>query len=276
MKILQNKTKILDNAKISEGYYKITLQAPLISRIAQPGQFITLRISDNYRPLLRRPFSIHSVSGKNLEGAGRIEVLYEVVGPGTELLSQKEPGDYLDVLGPLGKGFSMFDTRYSILVGGGMGIAPLYFLAQRLIAGNTPASSAGRQYARRNTVILIGAKTKKELLCQKGFANLGCGVRISTDDGSAGFKGRVTDLLRIILRARHATERTTIYACGPKAMLYCVSLIAGRQNIAAEVSLEEYMACGLGVCAGCEVKTKQGYQSVCKHGPVFDSRFIKW
>ncbi|MFC1592957.1 dihydroorotate dehydrogenase electron transfer subunit [Candidatus Omnitrophota bacterium] len=261
----QIKTRIINNSRISGNYYKLVFAAPGIARIVRPGQFVMVRISQGYQPLLRRPFSIHSVTAKKpVLPAGRIEILYEIVGKGTQILSGKKPGAYLDILGPLGNGFSRLDTRHSILVGGGMGVAPLLFLAQRL-------SVAGPQ----QSTVLIGARTKKEILCQKKFANLGYSVRISTDDGSGGFRGRATELLEHLLLTA-ICQPSIIYACGPKPMLQGISGIARRYRIPAQISLEEYMACGLGVCLGCMVNTKHGFQAVCKDGPVFDSGIIKW
>ncbi len=265
-KIIQKKAKIVSNIHLTGDYYKLALDLPEIARIAQAGQFVTLRVSEGHQPLLRRPFSIHSVNnGKSRHNKGRIEILYKVVGRGTEILSEKKPGEYLDVLGPLGNGYSILDTRYSILIGGGMGIAPMLFLAQQTRI----------QYPASRIQVLIGAKTKKEILSKKEFATLGCSVKISTDNGSAGFKGKVTDLLKYILSTNHY-RLSTIYACGPKPMLREISIISRQHNIPAQVSLEEYMACGLGVCLGCMVKTKSGYQAVCKEGPVFDSTKIIW
>ncbi|MFH1339190.1 MAG: dihydroorotate dehydrogenase electron transfer subunit, partial [Candidatus Omnitrophota bacterium] len=220
--------------------------------------------------------------------ADSIEILYKVVGKGTKILSEKKPGEYLDILGPLGNGFNLSAIRYplsAILVGGGMGVAPLLFLAQRIIE-SYPLSAI------RYPLVLIGANTKKEILSQKEFAKLGCSVKISTDDGSAGFKGKVTDLLKKILVARRMSHvagaklkkpvtcdlgrETIIYACGPEPMLKEVSLISRQCNVPSQISLEEYMACGLGVCLGCMVNTHRGFQTVCREGPVFDSRIIKW
>ena len=265
-KIIQKKAEIRSNVHIVGDYYKLSLHVPEIVRFVQPGQFVMLRISDDYRPLLRRPFSIHSVGDRRLRYRDRIEILYEVIGSGTKILSEKKSGEYLDVLGPLGNGFSILDSRFSILVAGGIGVAPLFFLAQRL--------------TKTNVLVLIGVKTKKEILCKKEFENLDLNVKISTDDGSAGLKGKVTELLRSILRINESTNQRIneqiIYACGPKPMLKEISIIAKQYNIPAQICLDEHMACGLGICLGCMVKTQKGYQAVCKDGPVFDSSILRW
>ncbi|MFH1678640.1 MAG: dihydroorotate dehydrogenase electron transfer subunit [Candidatus Omnitrophota bacterium] len=289
-KIIQKNSKIIFNARVTANYFRLVFDLSEIAKIALPGQFVMLRVSGGCQPLLRRPFGIHrvgqkpedrrqktAISGLSSERRGLIEILYEVVGKGTEILSQKKAGEYVDVLGPLGNGYPIPDTRYSILVGGGIGIAPLLFLAEQ----------ASIRYPESSIRVLIGAKTKKEILSKKKFASLGCDVRISTDDASDGFKGRVTDLLRNILavpyRPHSAGKKpavcglrpeTVIYACGPKPMLEEISAISKKYGVPAQVSLDEYMACGLGVCLGCMIKTRDGQMFVCKDGPVFDASRI--
>lgn len=245
---------------------------PKIAQQAYPGQFADIRLSDNFEPLLRRPFSIHKVMGKGRR-PWAIEILYEVVGKGSAVLSRKKAGEYLDVIGPLGNGFdcnSQFaKSHLAILVAGGMGVAPLVFLAEKLTERKT------RKQTKRKTIVLIGAKTKKMLICEKEFKNLGCEVKISTDDGSSGFKGTVTELLKY-QQSTVNSELLTIYACGPRPMLKEISRISAAYNIPAEISLEEHMACGIGACLGCVVNTKSGFKRVCKEGPVFDADEIIW
>ncbi|MFH1281145.1 MAG: dihydroorotate dehydrogenase electron transfer subunit, partial [Candidatus Omnitrophota bacterium] len=144
---------------------------------------------------------------------------------------------------------------------GGIGMAPLVFLAEKL----------------QNTkpLVLIGARTKKQILCAREFKALGCSVKIATDDGSAGFKGKVTDLLKQLLSAI-SYQLSAIYACGPYPMLKMVAQLAQENKITAQLSLEEHMACGIGACLGCEVLTKAGYKSVCKEGPVFFGEELIW
>jgi len=258
--IFLGKAKLIKNIEVIQKYYKILLYCPQIARIAKPGQFVEIKVSDNYEPLLRRPFSIHRVKGNN------IEILYEVLGKGTDILSQRKIGEYLDVIGPLGNGFNyrlpITDYRLPILVAGGMGVAPLMFLAEKL--------------AEVKISVLIGAKTKNHIFCEKEFKKLGCTLKISTDDGSRGFKGTATDLLKNILLLTNNEKRLTIYACGPRPMLEEISRISRKHHIWAQISLEEHMACGIGICFGCAVKTRHGYKRVCKEGPVFNADEIIW
>ncbi|MCX5698395.1 MAG: dihydroorotate dehydrogenase electron transfer subunit [Candidatus Omnitrophica bacterium] len=261
MKNFQLQAKILSQTKIKDNYWHCELSAPQVAKNALPGQFINIRVSDNFDPLLRRPISIYGVSG------AKIKIFYEVVGKATEILAQKKKGEFLDIVGPLGRGFS-FNLRTqelknlrTIIVAGGIGVAPLVFLAEKL----------------KNTkpLVLIGARTKKEILCAREFKALGCEVKIATDDGSRGFKGKVTDLLAYLLSAIDYRP-LVIYSCGPRLMLKAVAQIAGEHKINAQLSLEEHMACGMGACLGCVVAAKSGYKTVCKDGPVFSSEELVW
>jgi len=258
--MLQIRAKILYNKRVKGSYFHLVLGAPGIARESQPGQFLHIRVTDAAEPLLRRPLSIHRVKG------GNTELLYEAVGQATKILSRRKPGGYLDVIGPLGNGFT-YDLRLTtydlpILVAGGIGVAPLFFLAQKI--------------ARQKPIVLLGAKTKEDLLCEEEFKKLGCNVKIATDDGSKGVKGKVTELLRSVLRATSNERRAAIYACGPKPMLKEISRISKKYRITAEVSLEEHMACGIGACLGCVVATRGGFKRVCKEGPVFKADTIIW
>lgn len=258
--MFQIKAKLLYNKNIKVNYFHCVLEAPKITYKADAGQFVNIRLSDVFDPLLRRPFSIHRVTGAS------IEILYEVVGRGSGLLSEKKAGEYLDVIGPLGNGFSMPDTKTAILAAGGMGVAPLLFLAEQLRIRH-PESCIQ---------VLIGAKAKDSILCEKQFKELGCNVKIATDDGSRGFKGRVTDLLKNLISAKRYPLNATIYACGPRPMLKEITILSQQRNIAAQISLEEHMACGIGACLGCIVNTKESYKRVCKDGPVFNAQKIIW
>src|SRR3989338_1970131 len=164
------------------------------------------------------------------------------------MLSEKKAGEYLDIIGPLGAGFSLHITHYTshILVAGGMGTAPLIFLAEKLAEIKNPKSKI-------KTLVLIGARTKKDILCEDEFRKLGCEVKIATDDGSRGFKGFVSELLtQDLLTIDH--RLLTIYACGPKLLLKEISRISLERNIPAQLSLESHMACGIGACMGCVIK----------------------
>jgi len=251
--------RIISNKNFSGNYWHLELESTEISRRSIAGQFINIKVNDSQAPLLRRPLSIHSVH------SSRIRLIYEAIGPGTQGLTKRKPGEFLDIIGPLGNGFNFSKTSskssLNILVAGGMGVAPLVFLAQRLKLSKS--------------LVLIGAKSKNCLLCIKEFQSLGCRVEVATDDGSSGFKGKVTDLLKKTLSTIDH-RLLTIYACGPKPMLKVLSLIAAENQIQAQLSLEEHMACGIGACLGCAVQTKHGFKRVCHDGPVFLSEELVW
>jgi len=281
--------KILSNRKTVPGplgpgsVFLLRLKAPAIAKVAVPGQFIHARCAERLDPLLRRPFSIHSVKGDT------IEIFYKVVGRGTKLLSEKKPGDTLDIIGSLGNGFEGNEKNGArprflekrglapFLIAGGMGVAPLYFLAERLAKDK-----------KGEKVVVLGAKNKKELFCVSKLRKLGFKVLVATDDGSAGQKGLATDVLKEVLRStKYEVRDTKIYACGPKAMLKEVSRIAARRRIECQVSLENWMGCGVGACFACAVKIRHGkkrnkqsikfiYKRVCKDGPVFDGTEVVW
>ncbi len=265
-KVYKDNYKILYNKLIAPKYYLMGLEVNGLVKCARPGQFVHIRCSDGFEPLLRRPFSIHRVKGvwSKVEG---IEILYEVIGKGTEILSKKKRGEKVDIIGPLGNSFmlpSAFSLRTSaFLVAGGMGVAPLVFLAEEL----------ARQ--RTKTTVLIGAKTKRLILCEGIFKRLGAEVHIATDDGTYGFKGFVSELFKKKLSAV-SYQLSAVYACGPEPMLRCIRDICKAHRINCQVSLEENMGCGLGACLGCVVKTRNGYKRVCKDGPVFEAEGILW
>ena len=269
-KIIQGRFKILSNKKIEPDYFKMTIRAPLIAKQARPGQFVHLRCDNGTGPLLRRPISFHRIDKDNFE------ILYKIVGQGTILLAKRQKGGIIDVLGPLGNGFEFIrNTKYTlagtgeirntIIVAGGMGVAPLLALAERLVEGRK----------KNNIFVLLGVKNKEHILCEKDFKKLGVKVLITTEDGSKGEKGLITDGLKFLLSTINY-QLSTIYACGPKPMLKEISGISKSLRIYAQGCLEENMACGVGACLGCAIKTTKGYKRVCKDGPVFNLKELKW
>ena len=257
------KAKILSNNKAGHTYYKMVLDAPHIAKIARPGQFVQIKCSDSMEPLLRRPFSVHKVKRG-------LEILYEVVGKGTEILSKKQKGEYLDVLGPLGNGFSLprdpgsGPVPRAIIIAGGIGAAALVYLAEELAKNKI------------KTIVLIGAKTKGLILCEKDFKEVTSEVYVSTDDGTYGCKGFVSNLFHKILKTTESKFETIVYVCGPRGMLRCIADICHERNFECQVSMEEKMACGIGACLGCVVETKSGNKLACKDGPVFNASDLIW
>jgi len=245
--------------QLAGSLYRLTLAAPLIAASARPGQFVMASCGLSLDPLLRRPFSIHRCLGSD-----RIQLLIRVVGRGTGLLAGVQPGQPLSLVGPLGRGFGTKPTGPVCLVGGGIGIAPLLFLADRLrdlLADNPPCT------------VLLGSRTSEELThLATEFGALGCRVETSTDDGSLGHHGPITDLL-----APHLAHLKHVYACGPQPMMATVAGLCRMAGVDCEVSLESHMACGLGACLGCAVQGADNrYRHICKHGPVFKAEEVAW
>lgn len=252
--------KLVSNERISQTYYRIGLECREIAKKARPGQFLMVRVLEPaWEHMLSRPFSFCSVSGE------RIELLFNVVGKGTRSLSEARVGASLEVIGPLGNGFSSEDVSRAILVGGGMGIAPLPFLASELRKSKSPV----------RVTVLLGARTAKSLCLQETFVKLGADVRVATDDGTAGHKGPVTDLLEESLGAASESGRV-VYACGPDPMLRTVARLTRKHGVEGQLSVEQRMACGVGACmsCACKMRTEDGsvhYQRVCMEGPVFNA-----
>lgn len=253
--MIQVRCPVTRNRCVASNIFVLSFSSPGLAAQIRPGQFVNIRINDFGAPLLRRPFSVYRVDG------GEIEIIFNVIGLGTRLLSEKRAGEIVDIIGPLGRPYGL-DAGYAtaLLVGGGLGVAPLPILTSFL-----KDSSAG-------IVTFIGARTTDQIVT----AHLN-NVRIATDDGSSGFHGTVVGLLRLELQ-RHRYPQPKIFGCGPHPMLAALSDFADDMNIPCEVSLECVMACGIGICQGCPVERRgeeQKYSLVCKDGTVFDTRRIR-
>ncbi len=249
------KAKIKEVKRVKNDIFLLSFSSAYLAETARPGNF--LHIKDK-ATILRRPLSIHKIKN-NL-----IYILFKVRGRGTEALARKKKGGQLDIIGPLGNGFKLEEGKRSILVAGGIGVAPLLFLAEQLFESRRP-----------ETIVLLGAKSKREIVCRKDFRGLGLKARVATEDGSAGRKGFVTDLLKNQLRALGPELEANIYACGPKDMFFQINkIIKGQKKVNSQVSFEQFMGCGVGVCCACVILTKSGYKKVCQDGPVFNLKDI--
>jgi dihydroorotate dehydrogenase electron transfer subunit len=208
-----------------------------------PGQFVMVKVSDGTDPLLRRPFSVYNLIGPERGKTSGLELLYKVVGKGTEIMSGWEEGHTVEVLGPLGNGFPRPQGKL-LMVAGGIGIASFYLLAKR--------------YA--NSELVFGARARADAALARDFRGLVKNVKVSTEDGSVGEKGLASKLV-----SRELKPGTVVYACGPEAGVKCL------------VSMERAMACGMGACLGCAVKMKNGgYRMACSDGPIFETEAIQW
>lgn len=271
---VQTRALVTAKREVAPRHFQFSLRCPSIARVARAGQFVHVlpRPHDDdeiwsFDPLLRRAFSVMDVQGDEFH------ILFRVEGRGTSLLSQAREEQWLDLIGPLGNGFSLPNGSHkgsAILVGGGVGVPPMVLTARELKARGVAPQ------------VLLGARSAKDVLCEAQFDALDVPVRVATDDGSRGHSGRVDALLASALDE----SASPVFACGPYPMLRAVAALCAAKNRACQVSLEENMPCGIGVCNGCVVPTlAQGelpgddygrYKRICVHGPACDAREIDW
>ena len=280
------------NRRISTVYRHLGIVAPGVPRAFGPGQFVMVRPFFSGDPFLPRAFSIYRIAPSGDSAGPTVEILYKVLGKGTQCLSRAEPGQELEILGPLGNHFTVpEDVNAAVLVAGGIGVPPIAALASQL---------RNPQSAIRNCLVFLGGKTSEDILCVKDFEAAGATVHITTEDGSRGARGLITDLLAPFLGSvgdpatrqsgnqegpnrpiAQSLNRLCIFTCGPPGMLAAVARMAERFGIACQTSVEANMACGFGACMGCAVEARSDgldpkYKLVCKDGPVFDSGEVVW
>lgn len=246
----QGRVRIIEQRALPCDVFQMVLDAPDLVNLAKAGQFVHVRCGDDYDPLLRRPISINRLD----KAAGQLTMVYKVLGRGTAWLSRCKPGNDLDIMGPLGNGFTLQGEK-PLLIGGGLGIAPLLGLADAL--------------APRAVTMVMGAQNAAGLVRYDDFTNVCCSLHVATNDGSTGYCGHAPVLAEELF-TQHNYDM--VYACGPTPMLRYVQQMAARYQIPCQISLEEFMACGVGACLGCTCKpAAEGnpYKKVCTDGPVF-------
>ena len=260
----QMQAKLLEKIQLTKDIYHFKVQAKEIVEKCKPGNFIEIRVSDQTEPFLRRPISIYNLDKEN----GILEFIFQVKGNGTKILARKEVGQEIDIIGPLGFGTFKYDGNKDIvIIGGGIGIFPLYELAKQ-------AKESGIKV---NTY--LGFRNRENVILESEFKNVSDNLTIATDDGSYKENGFAINYLK---RDIQNSKPDCIYACGPIQMLRAVKQLAEENNIPCQVSLEEKMGCGLGACLGCAVKTAKSpkeapeYFHVCKGGPVFNSKDVEF
>ncbi len=245
---------VLSNQALNDKHHILELQSPVPLPDMEPGQFVEMKVDGSETTYLRRPFSIHRVDRKR----NTIHLLIKIAGDGTRRLTLLNPGEKLNIMIPLGKGFTLTEGKNVLLAGGGCGVAPLYYLADEL--------------AKRNNriTILIGGRSADDILLADDYQKFGT-VLVTTEDGSNGEKGMVTTHSFL----RNKPEIDKIYCCGPDGMMRAMAHVAESMQIPCEVSLENTMACGIGACLCCVVESVTGNICVCTEGPVFDSSILK-
>lgn len=239
----ENSYKILSNDKIAKDVYKMILEGDT-QYITAPGQFINIKLDGKF---LRRPISVCDCDEST------ITIIYKIVGSGTEYMSTLTSNETLDILTGLGNGYDITKSSKPLLIGGGVGVPPMFMLAKKLIdAGQKPT-------------VILGFNTKEEIFFEKEFKSIGCDVRVTTVDGSYGIKGFVTDAF--------PDDYDYFYTCGPLPMFRAIE---SKAKTSGQYSFEERMGCGFGACMGCSCKTKYGSKRICKDGPVLEREEIIW
>ena len=248
--------KVVENRPVNKDYFVLYLECPIQLPPILPGQFVQVQVHSSPTTYLRRPISIYDVD----RDKNQLLLLIKKVGNGTKALSSLKVGEYLNLVYPLGNSFSIPHSGRVLLIGGGVGIAPMLYLAKYLKTKNVEAH------------VLIGGKSTHDIIeCDKYKPY--CEVYITTDDGSLGEKGLVT---QHSLFGEQIKFYDRVYVCGPNPMMIAVSKLVEKYNIPCEVSLENMMACGIGACLCCVAPTPEGNKTTCVEGPVFNSKDLKW
>lgn len=257
------KAKLISKEELKKDIIKFSVKAPEIVKTAKPGNFIEIRVSENTEPFLRRPISIYNMNKEE----GILEFIFQIKGKGTTILANKNIGEDIDIIGPLGFGTFKYEKYAKMaIIGGGIGVFPLYELAKCAKNDN------------KNVNIYLGFRNKDLVVLEDEFRNVSDSLTITTDDGSYGNQGFAIDFLKTDIESG---KIDSIYACGPLPMLKAVKKLAQEKDIDCQISLEEKMGCGLGACLGCAVKKASSpkdspeYFHVCKGGPVFNSKDVE-
>jgi dihydroorotate dehydrogenase electron transfer subunit len=297
--------QIAFNRSVSSPYRHLGFATPGFSRTVSPGQFVMVRPPLVGDPLLPRAFSIYRISQAE-GGAPVVEILYKVMGKGTQYLAQMDPGQAVEILGPLGNTFTVPETvETAVLVAGGIGVPPIAALAMEIVRGQASGARGSSSSPHPSPLtphleVFLGGKTADDILCVEDFATIGADLHITTEDGSKGTRGLITDLLKPFLESlgnpatwqlgnqeglnrpiAQSPNRLSIFTCGPPRMLAAVARMAEERDISCQTSVEANMACGFGACMGCAIEARSkgsdpSYKLVCKDGPVFDSRDLVW
>jgi dihydroorotate dehydrogenase electron transfer subunit len=277
---VQVRATIVENVPLAKDTFRVRFDCPIIARRITPGQFVMIRLAGCDDPLLARPLAMYDTVVSNAGEPIGLDVVYLVAGKFTRRLSQCISGQSLDIWGPLGNGFPPQSAEHLVMVAGGIGQTPFLALAAEHL-GRKRYGEPQRNVPRpKHITFCYGARSANYLAGLDDFRRLGIDVQISTDDGSAGHHGFVTNLLQKLLDESPIGQRQ-IVCCGPEAMMHAVAEIAERSSTPCQVSLETPMACGIGICFTCVAKVRQpdgdwDYKRTCVEGPIFDAEKIVW
>jgi dihydroorotate dehydrogenase electron transfer subunit len=270
---------VAENVPVARDTFRLRFACPEIARQIVPGQFVMLRLAGCNDPLLGRPLALYDVTPDASGKPCFVDVVCLVVGKMTRLLAEFGPGSQLEVWGPLGNGFPPTATEHLVMVAGGIGQTPMLTLARECL-GTQTYGDPPRETPRAQAVTLCyGARNREYLACVDDFRRAGVTVHLSTDDGSQGHRGLVTDLIRPVVE--QSAQQCRIVCCGPEAMMKATTLLARELGLPCQVSLESPMACGIGICFSCVKKIRDAsgnwdYRRTCVEGPVFEGEEVEF
>jgi dihydroorotate dehydrogenase electron transfer subunit len=277
---LCRRAEVVENVRLARDTFRLRLVSPELARRFLPGQFLMLRLPGLNDPLLGRPLALYD-TWLDADGAvAGVDVVYLVVGKMTRRLAELCPGNVVEAWGPLGNGFTPATAEHLIMVAGGIGQTPFLAMGREALGGRRYGDPARQVPRVKRATLCYGVRTKELLAGVADFEQAGVDVRVSSDDGSAGRPGFVTDLLRDVLDEAGG-EGVQIACCGPEPMMHAVAELTAQRGLPCEVSLETPMACGIGICFSCVVKVRQAdgswdYKRTCVEGPIFPAEKIEW
>lgn len=263
MALVNEKARIVSNQQVGPRLHLMVVDSPDIAETIEPGQFVHMKVPRMEAHILRRPFSVYARDAQ----AGTIDILYQVVGFGTDHMTTLEAGEECELIGPVGKVWNPPARGRCLLVGGGVGAAPLFMLCQQIAASDASVD------------VVLGAQTEQALVCRRRYAELlGVEPACATDDGTYGRPGFCTSLVEEALDAAadEGSPYDYVAVCGPEPLMKIVAAQAKRAGVRCEVSMEKRMACGIGACLSCVVDTVDGKKRACVDGPVFDAEKVVW
>lgn len=263
MGLINESVQVVSNQQVGPRLHLMVLDAPAIAAGIQPGQFVHMKVPRMEAHILRRPFSVYARDVK----AGTIDILYQVVGFGTDHMTSLQPGEECELIGPVGAVWNPPAQGRCLLVGGGVGAAPLFMLCESIVASEATVD------------VVLGAQTEAALVCRSRYTQLlGGEPRCATDDGTYGRAGFCTSLVQEALKqaADEGAPYDYVAVCGPEPLMKIVAGLAADAGVRCEVSMEKRMACGIGACLSCVVDTVEGKKRACVDGPVFDAGKVVW
>jgi dihydroorotate dehydrogenase electron transfer subunit len=275
----QVRVRVVENVQVARDTFRVRFECPSIAARIIPGQFLMLRLAGMNDPLLGRPLALYNVVRDASGMPSAVEVVYLVLGRMTKRLAEFRAGSELGIWGPLGNGFPALKTDHLIMVAGGIGQTPFLALGQEYL-GQGDYGDRGAAAAAKRVTLCYGVRSADYLAGVDDFQSAGIDVRLSSDDGSVGRRGFVTEVLREVLDQTSAGERL-VMCCGPEPMMHAVTKLCEEHKTRCLVSLETPMACGIGICFSCVTKVRQpeggwDYKRTCVEGPIFDAQKIEW